>query len=102
MPTIREKQPRWLMGCKCGARVKASRDSAGITHLGSTRRGCATVVRKMGTAGREPETECLGLRNDGGLFERRHGRVRRCSGLSRPVEQHPPFERARTQERIAD
>src|ERR1022692_4749547 len=27
MPTNGEKQPRWLMGCKCGARVKASGDA---------------------------------------------------------------------------
>src|ERR1700730_1874454 len=29
MPTNGEKRPRWLMRCKCGARVKASADRPG-------------------------------------------------------------------------
>lgn len=30
MPPNGEKQSRWLMGCKCGARVKASAGAAGM------------------------------------------------------------------------
>src|ERR1700761_8238831 len=33
MPPRDEKQPRWLMGCKCGARVKASESSGRIAHF---------------------------------------------------------------------
>src|ERR1700733_8677434 len=35
MPPSDEKQPRWLMGCKCGARVKASGSDGKIAHFGT-------------------------------------------------------------------
>jgi hypothetical protein len=32
MPPNGEKQSQWLMSCKCGARVKASAEAAGMTR----------------------------------------------------------------------
>src|SRR6478752_7152659 len=37
MPTNREKRPRWLMICKCGATVKASARKDEITPFGAVR-----------------------------------------------------------------
>jgi hypothetical protein len=33
MPANIEKQPRWLMSCKCGATVKAGECAVGITRF---------------------------------------------------------------------
>lgn len=46
MPANGEKQPRWLMVCKCGARVKASRCGARTTYFSADPTPIRNTVHK--------------------------------------------------------
>src|SRR5260370_36100907 len=97
MPAIGEKQPRWLMGCKCGAMVKASANGTGSTPLGvrylARRAVCARIwqkpCRRTATSGQAASR----TRNDRGRLEGRdHGNL---EGGAMTLEQQPPLERTR-------
>ena len=63
MPTNGEKQPRWLMGCKCGARVKASGDAARVAHFRADPKPICNTCPQNGHPGREPgptRQDCCG------------------------------------------
>jgi hypothetical protein len=63
MPTNGEKRPRWLMGCKCGARVKASGDTARIAHFRADPKPICNTRSQMGTLGGNPDPirqDCCG------------------------------------------
>src|SRR4029079_13464329 len=98
MPTNREKRPRWLMICKCGATVKASARKDEITPFGAV-----WALRGGEHGGRcnrnRPEPYVVrtvsGIRNDRGAFEGGDNPVWRGMPLVRALEQHPTFEGAR-------
>ncbi len=60
MPPNGEKRPRWLMGCKCGVRVEASRNprehAISFDRDAGLQRSCSTVaigkMRNRSTSGR--------------------------------------------------
>lgn len=97
MPTNREKRPRWLMICKCGATVKASTQAAeigdsgtdlsgrraGHLRLGRVKRtGSARVVQAFGTS----EVRSRGVTTPCGVHWRwpvRWNSIRRSNALER-------------------
>jgi hypothetical protein len=83
MPTNGEKQRRWLMGCKCGARVKASRWSARPTDFKTGPTPICNTCSQIGQASKWSDLMCPGgnpadssglLRDDRGVVEHHHGR----------------------------
>src|SRR5882724_1629092 len=99
MPTNREKRPRWLMICKCGATVKASRirPESPLWALGTGAKG--RFARDLAkTAPGEPQPaassgqDASGRNDRGGLEGRDHGVL---EGVTLTLEQHPPLESAR-------
>src|SRR5882672_10720661 len=106
MPTNREKRPRWLMICKCGATVKASAGRAEMTPLGVRPRRAAVVEgttrltagRQSGQAAgsdRSGNPAGSGVRDDRGALERGDDPLQGELALAGALEQHPPFEGAR-------
>src|SRR4029079_14717140 len=98
MPTNREKRPRWLMICKCGATVKASARKHEITPFGAVRalRGGERGGRcNRNRPGPSVVRTVSGIRNDRGAFEGGDNPARRRIPIVAALEQHPPFESAR-------
>src|SRR5881275_3025622 len=93
MPPTSEKQPSWLMGCKCGARVKASRVSR------QNRWPCWNFGREPG----KPRGACRRAPPpDSGVNGVRHQhRLLRELTLPAAPEQHPPLEGGGPHDRIA-
>ena len=106
MPTNREKRPRWLMVCKCGATVKASADAAQIAGLRALiyQRREVAVSRDAGTdavtrAGFAAQiVQEFGASDigsiDGGT------RSQRRSWRALALEQHAPLKGGRAHHRI--
>src|ERR1700688_1706640 len=99
MPTNGEKQPQWLMICKCGATGKASANKTGITPFGRSAAGPKGGLRagvaetRPATGDVRPVPPASRTRNDRGPLEGRDHGIR--EGVTITLEQHLPLESAR-------
>src|SRR5215469_15990636 len=94
MPPSGQKRPRWLMSCKCGARVKASRIKSRNCGLDRYFVEAAEMASQNAVETTEPSAVSSSRsRTDLRRHQRRPGQRLALVGA---VEQHPPLERVRS------